>query len=129
LKAQFANGSIDVVLDYLWGESARRILFAAAKAGKEAVPVRFVQIGSVSNAEISLPSAVLRSSALELMGSGIGSIPMERLKNAIAKLFEATVPGGFEIATQTVPLAEVEKVWATDTGSPRTVFTIGPDKS
>jgi hypothetical protein len=33
--------------DYLWGQSAERLLFAAAKAGKDAVPIRFVQIGSL----------------------------------------------------------------------------------
>jgi hypothetical protein len=50
-----------VVIDDLWGRSAERLLVAAAKAGADAVPIRFVQIGSVSGPEISLPSAVLRS--------------------------------------------------------------------
>ena len=60
LKTHFANG-IDVVLDYLWGPSAERVILAA---GKEANPIRFVQIGSVSASDITLPSAALRSSAL-----------------------------------------------------------------
>ncbi|OYX75781.1 MAG: alcohol dehydrogenase, partial [Bradyrhizobium sp. 35-63-5] len=51
-KEQFALG-VDVVIDYLWGASAERLLIAAAKAGKDAVPIRFVQIGSVSGAEIT----------------------------------------------------------------------------
>lgn len=129
VKAQFENGGIDVVLDYLWGESARRILIAAAKGGQEAVPVRFVHIGSVAGPEIALPSAVFRASAVELMGSGIGSIPAERLKNAIAELFQATGPGGFQIATKEVPLSEVAEGWAQDSANPRTVFVIGKDKS
>jgi len=98
-KDQFAAG-VDVVVDYLWGQSAERLLIAAAKAGKHAVPIRFVQIGSISGSDITLPSAVLRSSAIELMGSGIGSIPLDRLVRAIAGLLRATVPGGFQIAAQ-----------------------------
>ncbi|NTI70992.1 zinc-binding alcohol dehydrogenase family protein [Agrobacterium rhizogenes] len=123
-KEQFAGG-VDVVLDYLWGESAESLLSSAAKASKDAVPIRYVQIGAISGADISLPGAVLRSSAITLMGSGIGSISLDRLVNAIAELFQATVPGGFEIATTIAPLSEVEKAWPLDDSNRRTVFTIG----
>ncbi len=61
-KEQFAKG-VDVIIDYLWGDSAERLLTAAAEAGAGGVPIRFVQIGSVSRSDITLPSAVLRSSA------------------------------------------------------------------
>src|SRR6202050_5699260 len=50
-EAQFANG-VDVVVDYLWGPSAERLIIAGAKAGKDAVPIRFVHVGSVSAPEI-----------------------------------------------------------------------------
>ena len=125
LKAEFAAG-IDVVIDYLWGKSAERILIAGAKAGPDAMPIRFVQIGAVSGAEIALPSAVLRSSAIELMGSGIGSIPLPRYVAAIAALLNATVPGGFRITTRTAPLSEVAEAWATDDSKQRTVLTAAP---
>jgi NADPH:quinone reductase-like Zn-dependent oxidoreductase len=121
LKEQFGGG-IDVVLDYLWGPSAERIIIAGAKAGKDAVPIRFVHIGSVSAPDITLPSAALRSSAITLMGSGIGSIPMDRMIKSIDALMQAALPGGFEIATKTCPLSEVEQVWATAENMPRTVF-------
>ena len=112
-KEQFAAG-VDVVIDYLWGNSAECLLIAGAKAGQDAVPIRFVQIGSASGSEINLPSAVLRSSAIELMGSGIGSIPLDRLVNAVGGLLQAAVPGGFKIATTTVPLSDVEAAWPRD---------------
>jgi NADPH:quinone reductase-like Zn-dependent oxidoreductase len=122
LKEQFGGDGIDVVLDYLWGPSAERIMTAGAKAGKDAVPIRFVQIGAVSAPNITLPSAALRSSAITLMGSGIGSIPVDRVVNSIDDLMQATVPGGFAIETKTFPLCEVEQVWATADNMPRTVF-------
>jgi NADPH:quinone reductase-like Zn-dependent oxidoreductase len=122
LREQFGGDGIDVVLDYLWGPSAERIIIAGAKAGKDAVPIRFVHIGSVSAPNITLPSAALRSSAITLMGSGIGSIPIDSIVKSIGELMEATVPGGFEIATTTFPLSEVEHVWAAANSMPRIVF-------
>jgi NADPH:quinone reductase-like Zn-dependent oxidoreductase len=110
-KAEFARG-VDVVIDYLWGESAERLLIAGAKAGPDAVPIRFVQVGSVSGGEISLPSAVLRSSAIELMGSGIGSIPLERLVTAIGGVLHAAAQDGFALPARAMALAEVEQAWA-----------------
>jgi NADPH:quinone reductase-like Zn-dependent oxidoreductase len=122
LKEQFGSDGIDVVLDYLWGQSAERIIIAAAKAGKEAMPIRFVHIGSVSGPNITLPSAALRFSAITLMGSGIGSIPIERMVNSIDELMQATIASGFEIATKTYPLSEVEQVWGAASSMSRTVF-------
>jgi NADPH:quinone reductase-like Zn-dependent oxidoreductase len=122
LKEQFAGDGIDVVLDYLWGPSAERIIIAGAKAGKDAVPIRFVHVGSVSAPNITLPSAALRSSAITLMGSGIGSIPVDRIVKSIDDLMRATVPGAFEIATKTFPLSEVERVWGEANSLPRIVF-------
>ena len=121
-KEQFAAG-VDVVIDYLWGRSAERLLIAGAKAGPDAVPIRFVQIGSASGADITLPSAVLRSSAIQLMGSGMGGSPLESLIEAIGAVLRATVPGGFKIATTSVPLSEVERAWPADDSARRTVFT------
>jgi NADPH:quinone reductase-like Zn-dependent oxidoreductase len=123
-KQQFAQG-VDVVIDYLWGKSAERLLIAGAKAGREAVPIRFVQIGSVSGPDITLPSAALRSSAIALMGSGIGSIPPDRFIRAIDGVFRAAVPAGLRIEVNPIPLSEVELAWPRDDSARRTVFTIG----
>jgi NADPH:quinone reductase-like Zn-dependent oxidoreductase len=123
LHEQFSAG-VDVVLDYLWGVSAQRVLIAAAKSAEDAKPIRYVHIGAVSGNEIQLPSQVLRSSAIELMGSGIGSVPLERMIGAVEELLRAVIPGRFEIATKTVPLEQVEEAWAIQGSSPRMVFTV-----
>ena len=123
LQEQFQSG-IDIVLDYLWGESAERVILTGAKAGIEGLPIRFVHIGSVSSPNITLPSAALRSSAIELMGSGIGSIPVARLVKSVADLMQAAVPAKFAIATKTFPLSEVKRVWETAGNMPRAVFQI-----
>ncbi|MFA5121061.1 zinc-binding alcohol dehydrogenase family protein [Zavarzinia sp.] len=108
--AAFADG-IDVVLDYLWGSSAELLLAAAVKASPAGRAIRYVEIGAASGAEIRLPGALLRSSGLELTGSGIGSLSLERLAAAVAGVFEAARPAGLSLATRQVPLAEVEAIW------------------
>jgi len=123
-KEQFGGEGVDVVLDYLWGKSAETLIVAAAKAGKDAVPIRFVQIGAASGSNISLPGATLRSSALVLMGSGIGSIPLKSLVSAISGVLQAVVRGKLKIETEAVPLANVEETWNKDSGNSRIVFVV-----
>jgi NADPH:quinone reductase-like Zn-dependent oxidoreductase len=124
LEPEFRRG-VDVVLDYLWGPSAEAILIAAAKGGKDAVPIRFVQVGSMAGAEITLPSAVLRSSALELIGSGLGSMTLDGLEKAIAGVFEAAPTAKFEIALERLPLSEVTRAWEEGHGGARVVLEPG----
>ncbi len=124
LEAEFRTG-VNIVLDYLWGESARRTIIAAAKGGAAGVPIRFVNIGSVSGQTLSLPSAALRSSSLEMMGSGIGSVPFERLLASIGSVFAAAVPAGFHIASKEFPLSDIARAWTANEGRARAVITMG----
>jgi len=124
LIQEFATG-IDVVVDYLWGESARTIIAAIAKGVEEARPVRFVHVGAASGEEsIDLPGAGLRSSSIVLMGSGLKSVPLPGLLGAVKSVFDATLPAKLTIATKTFPLSEVERYWSAP-GKPRVVFTLG----
>jgi NADPH:quinone reductase-like Zn-dependent oxidoreductase len=124
LIQEFTKG-IDVVVDYLWGESARTIIAAIAKGVEDATPVRFVHVGGASGEEsIDLPGAGLRSSAIVLMGSGAKSVRSSALLEAIKSVFEATIPAKLQIATKIVSLSEVEQYWSAP-GKPRVVFTLG----
>lgn len=119
----FAQG-VNVVLDYLWGESARTVIVAIAKTVEDAVPVRFVHVGGASGEdEIALPGAALRSSAIQLMGSGVKSVPLAKLLNGIRSVFAAVGPAKLQIATQTMPLSEIEAAWKAP-NKPRVVVTM-----
>jgi NADPH:quinone reductase-like Zn-dependent oxidoreductase len=123
LPGEFAKG-IDVVLDYLWGESAKRIVIAIAKAVEDAAPVRFVHVGGVSGEEtIALPGAALRSSAIQLMGSGVKSIPLPKLLDCVRNVFAAVGAANLQIATRILPLSEIEEAWKAP-GKPRVVITV-----
>ncbi|WP_118178687.1 quinone oxidoreductase family protein [Paraburkholderia phosphatilytica] len=123
-EQQFREG-VDVVLDYLWGPSARALLIAAAKATTDGHAVRFVQIGSIGGDEIALPGAVLRATAITLMGSGIGSVPLPRLLHVMSEVMHAVVPAGLQIPTEALPLAEIGEHWARADSLVRTVFVTG----
>lgn len=122
-KTQFAAG-VDVVIDYLWGKSAERLLIAAAKTAEDGVPLRFVQVGSISGQNITLPGAVLRASAIELMGSGIGSVSHDRLIGVVGSLLQAAVPASLKIATRPTPLSQVEDAWLRTDSTRRTVLLV-----
>ncbi len=124
LRQAFASG-IGVVVDYLWGESAKTVMVAIAKAVEDAAPVRFVHVGEAGGAQnIELPGAALRSSSILLMGSGAKSVPLPRLMQAVASVFDAIEPAGLKIATHVEPLARVGDVWNSAPGKPRVVFSI-----
>ncbi len=122
LRKQFEQ-RIDVVLDYLWGTSAELIL-TAANAAKGAMPIRFVQIGTTSAPDITLPGAVLRSSAIQMMGSGIGSIPFEEIILILSRLMQAASEVGFHIATRELPMSGIGEVWSAESATPRIVLTM-----
>ena len=116
------GAGVDVVLDYLWGPSARALLLAAA-AGRRGVPVRFVQVGSVPGEELALPASILRSSGIELLGSGIGSLSLQQLMSATGSMFAAGPSAALTLDHRAVRLADVAAVWDENNGE-RIVFTI-----
>jgi len=122
LCAEFAEG-VDVVIDYLWGISARSIIIAVAKFVEDAHPVRFVQVGGASGEELVLPSAALRSSAIQIMGSGLKSVPFAKPLDGIRRTFDLAEKGKLCLATRVVPLSSVAEHWSAD-GRPRLVFTV-----
>ncbi|MDT7857184.1 hypothetical protein RQM47_11080 [Rubrivirga sp. S365] len=119
------EAGVDIVLDYVWGASAEAFMEAATGhgSGQAARRIRFVNIGSLGGAEITLPAAAVRSSGLELIGSGLGSVSHESLVRSVAGVLEAAGPAGLQVEVDAVPLAEVERAWDSGTDA-RTVFTI-----
>jgi NADPH:quinone reductase-like Zn-dependent oxidoreductase len=123
LKEVFTQG-VNVVVDYLWGESAKTVIIAIAKTVEDATPVRFVHVGGASGEdEIALPGAALRSSAIQLMGSGAKSVPLPKLLAGIKNVFEAAGLAKLQIATKIVPISEIEDAWKAPS-KPRIVIAI-----
>lgn len=124
LRNEYSETGIDVVLDYLWGQPAETVLSAFTQRGlrKSAPRVRFIQIGASAGATINLNAAALRSSGLELLGSGFGSASLEQIKIAVAEFFNAAVATPFQFSMKTAPLSEVETLWNRVDPGTRLVF-------
>lgn len=123
LREEFASG-VDVVLDYLWGAPAEATLEAIAQKGLShaAARIRYVQIGQSAGANISLAAATLRSSGLEILGSGFGSASLEDLARSIGEFFAEAAKKRFEIRVRTFPLRDVTRAWDASDSGERFVF-------
>jgi len=124
LRAEWAVAGINVVLDYLWGHPAECVLQAISQKGlkNSSSRIRYVQIGNSAGASIAMPAAVLRSSGLELLGSGFGSASMDQIKQAIAEFFQLAAKEPLDFALQTVPLRDIEAHWNDAGDGKRLVF-------
>lgn len=113
LREQFDRG-IDVVLDFVWGEPALRVLRAAtagrgSRAGEPRL--RFVQLGTAAGDELPVRGDMLRSSGLELLGSGIGSVPVRELVAGARELLAVAPAAGFRAPFESLPLGAVGAAW------------------
>ena len=106
------QSGFQVVLDYVWGRPAE--VFLAAIAQKEFAAIksetRFVQVGESAAPTITLPAAVLRSTALTILGTA-GIPPGNVLFEAFQKVMEHAAKGELRIETERVPLADIEQAW------------------
>jgi NADPH2:quinone reductase len=123
-RREWAESGVDVVLDYLWGSPAESLLQAIAQKGltHAAARIRFVQIGSSAGGTLSLPAATLRSSGLELLGSGFGSASLDQIRQVLAEFFQAAAQTPFEFTSKTAPLRDVEALWNSPEQGVRLVF-------
>ncbi|MBB4914819.1 quinone oxidoreductase family protein [Streptosporangium saharense] len=113
---------VDVVIDYVWGEraAAAMIPMLTARADRTA-PLTWIQIGSVAGQTAPIPSAALRSARLQIVGSGIGSVPARDFLSELPELASAVAAGAIDVRARAVPLAQVEQMWAAETDD-RVVF-------
>jgi NADPH:quinone reductase-like Zn-dependent oxidoreductase len=123
-RSEIAGEGVDIVLDYLWGKPAESLLSAIAQRGlsKAAPRVRYVQIGSSAGVNINLHAATLRSSGLELLGSGFGSASLDQILAAVTEFFREAASNPFEFKVKTAPLSEVETLWNSTEQGMRLVF-------
>jgi NADPH:quinone reductase-like Zn-dependent oxidoreductase len=119
-----ADTGIHVVIDYLWGRPTEAVLAAITRKGLTHVAprVRLIEVGESAGPTITLPAAVLRSSALEIYGSGAGTVPIDRVMEAIPQFIALAASSELHIDTEQVALAEIEDAWQRDQRGRRLVI-------
>ncbi len=123
LAEHFADGGVNVVLDYLSGTPAETVL-AALAASKAAGPVRYVIAGTSAGVSTSMLTSVLGSTPIVVMGAGIGAVRVPEIIQASAEALQIAGSANVQIDVTEVPLAQVEQAWTADHGRSRVVFTI-----
>lgn len=111
-------GDVDVVIDYIWGKPSAKgmvdLLTHRRDRGKSLV---WIEIGSMAGPAAEIVSAALRSTRLQIVGSGIGSVPGRDFRKEIPKIARAVTAGAFDIRAQTVPLSDVTNAWTQTLGA------------
>ncbi|HMH16299.1 MAG TPA: zinc-binding alcohol dehydrogenase family protein [Edaphobacter sp.] len=123
-RREITGDGVDVVLDYLWGAPAEAVLAAIAQKGlsRTAPRIRFVQVGESAGKTISLAGGTLRSSGVELLGSGFGSASMEQIFVAIGEMFKEAAKRPFVNRVKTAALHDVGELWTVKEEGVRLVF-------
>ncbi len=114
-RREAGQKGFDVVIDYLWGRPTEALLAAITRAefaiaGSE---TRLVQVGESAGPTITLPAAVLRSTALTILGTA-GIPPMDVLAEALQQVMEHASRGTLRVDSEPVPLSEIEGAWDRD---------------
>jgi NADPH:quinone reductase-like Zn-dependent oxidoreductase len=116
LKAAFAreagDAGFEVIIDYVWGRPTEILLAAITKSEFAVVTTetRLVQVGESAGLTIALPAAVMRSTALTILGTA-GIPAREVLVDAMQQVMTRAARGELRIETERVALADIESVW------------------
>jgi NADPH:quinone reductase-like Zn-dependent oxidoreductase len=123
-RHEIADEGVNVVLDYLWGQPAESVLEAIAQKGlkHDAPRIRFLQVGESAGKTITLPAATLRSSGVELLGSGFGSASIQQIMQAVGEFLRDAAERQFKFNTKAVPLRDVTAFWNAGEPGVRLVF-------
>jgi NADPH:quinone reductase-like Zn-dependent oxidoreductase len=102
----------NVIIDYLWGHPTEVLISAITKPEFAAInsETRLVQVGESAGPAITLPAAVLRSTALTILGTA-GIPAREILFAAMNQVLAWAAARVLQIETESIPLSEVETAW------------------
>lgn len=102
----------DVVLDYVWGDPALRLMGDLIKCRKDKTrALNWIQIGQMSGAEVSVPAAYLRSTNFSILGSGIGPLTNPEMSDVFDKITVALAEGTLNSKIEAVPIEDIEAEW------------------
>jgi NADPH2:quinone reductase len=124
ISSAAGGAGIDVIIDYLWGRPAEAAIAAVTRRGLTHVAprVRHVQLGQAAGPTITLRADVLRSSGLEIVGSGAGTVPIGEIMKAIPEFMALAASGELPIEVAEVSLADVGSAWQRVDDGRRIVF-------
>jgi len=129
LTAIHAQTPIDVIIDYLWGNTAAWILSCLTGNGSFTNSIRYVSVGSVTGDMVPLSAATLRSTNIQVTGSGLGAWTRQQVgqffSSMMPAMFELAAQGKLRVETVNVKLENIASLWNLEVpGGKRLVVTI-----
>ncbi len=129
LKEVHAGSPIDVIVDYLWGHTAELILASLKGKGSFTHKTRYVSIGAMTGDLIQLSASNIRSTDLQITGSGLGSWSRQQVRRLfteiLPEMFQLAAEGKLIIETIEVKLKDIADLWNLEIpGGKRLVVTI-----
>ncbi|WP_295676610.1 zinc-binding alcohol dehydrogenase family protein [uncultured Mucilaginibacter sp.] len=115
IKSIHQETPIDVIIDYLWGNTAEMILSCLKGDGSFGNRTRFVSVGSVTGDLLQLSAATLRSVNIQLTGSGLGAWSKDQVrslfKDILPEMFQLAAAGKLKVETLKVKLKDSADLW------------------
>jgi NADPH:quinone reductase-like Zn-dependent oxidoreductase len=111
LESVGADG-VDVVLDFLWGDTATTALPALARSAPHPQHrIDWINLGALDGVQVPLDSTLLRMSDLHVWGSGAGAYSPERRRAMTDSALDLAARGIIQVDVQRRPLADVGRTW------------------
>lgn len=117
------QSGFQVVIDYVWGQPTEAFLSAitSRRLAEIRTETRLVQVGESAGPTILLPAAVLRSTALTILGTA-GIPARDVLADALQRVMAYAAEGELQVDTTDVPLVDVESAWERNESGRRMVI-------
>jgi NADPH2:quinone reductase len=120
LREAAGGKGYDLVLDPLWGEPARAAIAAVRPFG------RVVNMGQSAGAEVTLSSAAIRSTPIDLIGYTNYTAPADELAAAYGRMAGHAAAGELRVEIERLGLDDVPDAWQRQGSSPHAKLVIEP---
>jgi NADPH:quinone reductase-like Zn-dependent oxidoreductase len=108
-----SEGSVDVVLDLLWGEPARATQDVCSP------DARFVQVGSSAAPEALMPANPWRTRGVSILEYSTLTASRATKREALHTLLREVANNAIQVATESFALEETARAWAAVAAGPR----------
>jgi NADPH:quinone reductase-like Zn-dependent oxidoreductase len=110
--ARVGADGVDVVLDFLWGETAITAMPTLARtAPHPQYRIDWVNLGALDGVNVPLDSTLLRMADLHVWGSGAGAYSAERRRDLADAALDLAARGVISVDVQQRKLADVASTW------------------
>jgi NADPH:quinone reductase-like Zn-dependent oxidoreductase len=116
-----AGGSVDLIIDYVFGAPAQAALDAVSHYG------RMVHIGSLAGPSIQVPGTTLRRTCMDILGFASYHAPIDVQAQAYAELCRLAAAGEIALDFETRPLSEIGAAWDAQAARTRRRQVLVPD--